>query len=318
MMPAYRRIARRSGVFIILLSLLVAACSTPSAEPAASGSAATAASQDSPQEMEVPTRGDMLPRTSPNAAVSQTVGVSDVRVSYGRPFVRGRTIFGDLVPYGDVWRTGANEATTITFSDAVQIEGAPLAAGTYGLFTIPGEDQWTLIFNNEADQWGAFNYDESQDALRVAVTPAATSRSWEMMTFAVESVTDTAATAALYWADTKVPFDLTFDTPAIIQQRANRAAARAEDWRLPFQYAAYALQNDMMTADALSWVNQSIALDENFSNLAVKAQLLAAEEQYSEAATVGQRAIRVGEDMDETPRGLDQLRERVTTWDEQQ
>lgn len=305
--------SRCFGFLVVTLSLLMAACGSPSAETASSG-----ASQEASAETQAaPDRDDMLPRTSPNAAVSQTVGVSEVRISYGRPSMRGRTIFGDLVSYGEVWRTGANEATTITFSDDVQIEGEALPAGTYGFFTIPGEDQWTVIFNNEPDQWGAFNYDESQDALRVNVTPAATSRPWEMMTFTVENVTDSSATAALSWANTKVPFSMAFDTPSIIRTRANEAAANAQDWQLPFQYAVYALQNDIFVEDALTWIDRSLELEETFNNLAVKAQLLAANEQYDEAATVGQQAIETGEAMDEAPRGLDQLETQVSDWQDQ-
>ena len=305
--------SRCFGFLVVTLSLLVAACGTPSADTPSSNASQTA----SAETQSAPDRSDMLPRTSPNAAVSQTVGVSEVRISYGRPSMRGRTIFGDLVSYDDVWRTGANEATTITFSDDVQIEGQALSAGTYGLFTIPGEDEWTVIFNNEPDQWGAFNYDEGQDALRVDVAPTSTNRPWEMMTFTVENVSDTSATAALYWANTKVPFSMTFDTPSIIRTRANNAAANAQDWQLPFQYAAYALQNEIMTEDALTWIDRSIELEENFNNLAVKAQLLAANEQYGEAASVGQQAIQVGENMDEAPRGLEQLQNQVSDWRDQ-
>ena len=149
-------------------------------------------------------------RPSPNAAVSQTIGTTDVMISYGRPSARDRAIFGDslaaerpLVPYGDVWRTGANEATTITFSDDVTIEGQPLAAGTYALFTIPGDDEWTVIFNEEAAQWGAYEYDMSRDALRVTVD-AGEGEYAEMMTFSFDEVSANTGELVLRWADTAV------------------------------------------------------------------------------------------------------------------
>lgn len=145
-------------------------------------------------------------RVSPNAAVSQTIGTTEVRLTYGRPQVKGRTIFGDLVSYGEVWRTGANEATTISFSSDVTVEGEPLSAGTYSLYTIPGQDSWTIIFNNVANQWGT-NYDESKDALRVEVTPESASQR-EMMTFFFEEVTNTSGTCVLHWADVQVPFEI--------------------------------------------------------------------------------------------------------------
>jgi hypothetical protein len=131
-----------------------------------------------------------------------------VRITYGRPSVNDRVIFADdgLVPYGEVWRTGANEATTISFSSDVMIEGESLSAGTYSLYTIPGADTWTIIFNNTANQWGT-NYDESQDALRVEVSPMS-GDTREMMMFSFVEVTDTKGTCVLHWADTRVPFEI--------------------------------------------------------------------------------------------------------------
>jgi len=151
-------------------------------------------------------RGNDEPRVSPNAAVSQTIGTTEVRITYGRPSVNDREIFGNLVSYDQVWRTGANEATTITVSADVQVEGEPLSAGTYSLFTIPGSDAWTLIFNSEANIWGT-NYDEANDVLRVQVEPESASMQ-EMMSFTFENVTDTSGTCVLHWADVRVPFTI--------------------------------------------------------------------------------------------------------------
>lgn len=151
-------------------------------------------------------RGNEEARVSPNAAVSQTIGTTEVRLTYGRPSVQGRTIFGDLVPYDEVWRTGANEATTFAVSSDVMIEGESLSAGTYSLYTIPGEDQWTIIINNVAEQWGT-NYDQSEDALRVTVSPESAPQR-EMMTFLFEEVTADKATCVLHWNETRVPFEI--------------------------------------------------------------------------------------------------------------
>jgi hypothetical protein len=151
-------------------------------------------------------RGNEEPRTSPNAAVSQTIGTTEVRITYGRPQVNDRTIFGGLVSYGEVWRTGANEATTISFSDDVMVEGESLAAGTYSLYTIPGPESWTLIFNDVANQWGT-QYNQGEDVLRVDVTPES-APFHEMMTFRFGNVTNTSGTAALLWAETRVPFEI--------------------------------------------------------------------------------------------------------------
>lgn len=151
-------------------------------------------------------RGNDEPRTSPNAAVSQTIGTTEVRITYGRPQVNDRSIFGDLVPYDEVWRTGANEATTVSVSSDVTVEGEPLSAGTYSLYTIPGPDSWTILFNNVADQWGT-QYDQSEDALRVDVDSESAPQH-EMMTFVFEEVTNTSGTCVLYWADARVPFEI--------------------------------------------------------------------------------------------------------------
>ena len=143
-------------------------------------------------------------RSSPNALVGQTIGTTDVTVTYGRPHVRGREIFGGLEPYGEVWRTGANEATTITFSNDVSFGGEEVAAGTYALFTIPGEESWTVILNSEANQWGAMNHDASKDVARIEVTPQAATTA-EMMTFYFDNVSDTEGMLVLHWAETRVP-----------------------------------------------------------------------------------------------------------------
>lgn len=156
-------------------------------------------------------RGNDEPRVSPNATVSQTIGTTEVQMTYGRPFVNDRTIFSEdgLVPYGDVWRTGANEATTISFSSDVTVQGEPLSAGTYSLYTIPGTDSWTIIFNENANQWGT-EYDESGDVLRVEATPESGPQV-EMMMFYFENVTETSGTCVLHWNETRVPFEIEVD-----------------------------------------------------------------------------------------------------------
>lgn len=151
-------------------------------------------------------RGNEEPRVSPNATVSQTIGTTIVEIGYSRPQVKSRTIYGELVPYGEVWRTGANEATTFSVSSDVTIEGKSLPAGAYSLYTIPGQDTWTLIFNNVAQQWGT-EYDSSEDAIRVEVTPESAS-SREMLTFLFEDVTNENATCVMHWAGVRVPFQI--------------------------------------------------------------------------------------------------------------
>lgn len=147
-------------------------------------------------------RGDDSDRVSKNGKTTGSVDGVDVVLEYGRPNVREREIWGGLVPYGEVWRTGANEATTISFSDDVTVEGEPLAAGTYALFTIPGEEEWTVIFNDVAEQWGAYDYDAGQDALRVTVQPEAHDHV-ETMDFVIED-----GEVVLRWEKLAVPFSV--------------------------------------------------------------------------------------------------------------
>ncbi|PAU94109.1 hypothetical protein CK503_07805 [Aliifodinibius salipaludis] len=150
-------------------------------------------------------RANDEPRTSPNATVSQTIGTTDITITYGRPAVNDRTIFGDLVPYGEVWRTGANESTALVVSDDVTIEGNELEAGTYSLYTVPGKDKWTIIINSKLS-WGT-QYDKSKDVLRFTVEPQDTDFI-ERLLFYFEDVTNESATVVLRWDTTKVPFTI--------------------------------------------------------------------------------------------------------------
>lgn len=144
-------------------------------------------------------------RISPKAEVMQTVGLTDIRIIYSRPGVKGRTIWGKLVPYNSVWRAGADEATKFIFSNDIVIEGKTLKKGSYSFFAIPGKNEWTLIFNKVADQWGAFEYNESQDALRIKVKPE--KGNWqEWLAYTITKTSNTTAMIRLEWEKLKVPF----------------------------------------------------------------------------------------------------------------
>lgn len=150
-------------------------------------------------------RGNNEPRTSPNAAVSQTIGTTQVSVTYGRPSVNGREVFGELEAFGEVWRTGANESTAITFSNNVMIEGQQVEAGTYSLYTIPREDEWTIIINSKMS-WGT-GYDSASDVIRVDV-PSMDAPPREQFMIFFEEVTNNSAECVLHWDETKVPFTI--------------------------------------------------------------------------------------------------------------
>ena len=153
-------------------------------------------------------RGDDSNQKSKNAEATGMIGESKVRVTYGAPQVRGRTVFGGLEKWGRVWRAGANEATTVTFSQDVMVNGEKLTAGTYSFFLIPQEEgKWTAIFNSVPNQWGAYDYDDSKDVLRVEVEPQ-TADAQEVLLYSVESTGDNTGTLSLHWSTTKVSLEI--------------------------------------------------------------------------------------------------------------
>ena len=174
-----------------------------------------------------------IPRVSPKASLTQMIGLTELEIEYSRPSVRGRQIWGALVPYGEVWRTGANEATRFVVSDDVTINGQKLAKGTYSLHTIPGESEWTLIFNSVADQWGSYSYDAANDVLRVKVAPRRAPHAHESMLFAIPSVSSDSAEVHFAWENVVVPFTVAVDTNA----KVIAAASNALGWRPGYQAA---------------------------------------------------------------------------------
>ena len=252
-----------------------------------------------------------LPRPSPNASVSQTIGVTEVTLHYSRPGVKGRKIWGELVPYGEVWRTGANENTTIRFSTPVKIDGHELPAGLYGLQTIPTADQWTIIFSKDADQWGAFSYKQEDDALRITAKPEP-AEFRERMGFDFEDVTDTTAKIVLRWEKLQVPFTVEVDTPKL-------AVAAVKDSLRPgtfAQAANWCIQNNTCLDDASRWLDASIALDPNFGNQRAKAMLLAKKNDFKGAVTWAEKALAAAKSAAQppAPQQVSDLEKSVTEW----
>jgi tetratricopeptide (TPR) repeat protein len=216
-----------------------------------------------------------LPDASPEAFAGQTVGVTDIKISYHRPAVNKRTVWGDLVPWNEVWRAGANQNTTISFSSDVMVGGQKLAAGTYGLHMIPTEKDWTVIFSNMADAWGSFSYDQKEDAARITVTPQP-AEFQERLGYGFDDPTDTSVQAVMRWEKVKVAFPITVDTPQVALasiRRELRGLARFA-WQGWNQAAAYCLRNNLTTEECLAWSDRSVAMNQNFANLRVKAGLL--------------------------------------------
>lgn len=235
-----------------------------------------------------------MPERSPEARVMQRVGVSDVTIHYHRPAVNNREVWGGLVPYGAVWRAGANDNTTITFEDPVKVEGKDLAAGTYGLHMIPTEDEWTVIFSKNSTSWGSFTYDEAEDALRVTVRPEKAPYA-EQLAYAFEDVGNDGAVVVLHWEELKVPFGIAFDTHAlaVADLRDQLRHLPRFNWQGWANAAGYLVANDIEHEQALEWIERSIQMDENGQNLGLKVQLLQQLERPEEARQTLGRALEV-------------------------
>jgi hypothetical protein len=255
-----------------------------------------------------------LPRVSQHAVVTQTIGLTDVTITYSRPGVKGRTIWGDLVPYDKVWRTGANEATEIAFSRDVTIEGKPLPAGTYSLHTIPGKTSWTVIFNKKAEQWGSYEYDAAQDALRVQVTPTS-GPNVEWMQFSFPDVANDSAKCELAWEKLRVTFSVGADTnnQALADIRKS-LSGEVKEWNVPFGAASFAFANNMNTPEAMGWIDQSIAIKETFWNLRLKSQMLDKAGKRKDAIAVAEKALVVGKDDKDAADDLPKLQKQVADW----
>lgn len=267
-----------------------------------------------------------VPRASQKATVTQTVGTTDIGITYSRPLVKGRLIWGDppagspageatlddgrafpkgtpIVFYGKIWRSGANEATMFTVTDDVLINGQPLAAGKYSFHTIPAKDgEWTIIFNKELD-WGSFTYKASEDALRVKTKAATVTDNMELLTYDFDNVAEKSATVVLAWEKVRVPFtvevkDVVGTTMARL--RTYVSGAKPDEWQRPLNAANYAKANKL-TDDASKWYDQAvkaidmqIATKATFNNTRQKASILRSAGRAQEALAAAGKALEIG------------------------
>lgn len=225
-----------------------------------------------------------LPDASQSASVTQRIGTTDIAIEYHRPGVKGRVIFGGLVPYDQPWRLGANEPTTLEISDPVRIEGVEIPAGKYSFFAIPGRDSWTMVLNK--DPQGAFGYDPAaENQFRFTVRPVAVPKT-EWMRFTIDPVTPESARIALHWDDVAVPMNVSVDVPSIVWSDLDRSVTSALD-----AAAGWALSSEQRLEDGLAWADQSIARRETISNLWTKARLLQKLGRSREAVAVMERSL---------------------------
>lgn len=261
------------------------------------------------------------PLPSPNATIAQTIGVTKVEVVYSRPHVKGptrkeeRVIWGALVPYDKVWRTGANAATKFTVDTDVTVEGQKLAAGSYGLYTIPGKTEWTVIFNKDATGSTA-DYSAEKDALRVKVKPEVADMR-ELFTIEFPQVTSNSAVLALRWEKLSVSVNLAVDTNAQFLSNAKDAVAKAkpDDWRTPLTAARYLSDNKYAPADAAAFLDKSLSVKETFANLSTKAAFLAAEGKKKEAVAAAQKALALKDaEPKPSPESVADLEKKLAEW----
>jgi tetratricopeptide (TPR) repeat protein len=218
-----------------------------------------------------------LPEVSQLAKVTQRVGITDITITYHRPAAGTRAIWGGVVPFGKVWHAGANQNTTISFADNVTVEGKPLPAGTYGLHTIPNENEWTIIFSKNSTSWGSFSYDEKEDALRVAVKPHAADMTNDLE-YVFEDVKPDSALATLRWEKLAVPFRISVDVKGIVLTSIKNQlrSVGGFTWAGYDEAANWCLDNNYELEQALKWEDTSILNEERFENLETKSRIYAA------------------------------------------
>lgn len=250
-----------------------------------------------------------VPAASPSASLYQVVGISEVTVKYARPSVKGRTIFGGLVPHGEVWRTGANTNTTLTISHEATIGGVKVPAGTYGLFTIPGTSEWTVILSKDNANWGSGNYKKENDAARFTVKPEKVSNV-ELLTFNFESVDSDRARLTISWADVKTGFDIVFDSHKNVLDKLKADVS----WSPSFRGADYLMKSGKDLDLAMKYIDISIAIDENYNNLKVKAQLLEKGGKKSDAIATMEKALAKAAGMKNPPFDLDAMKKLLEDW----
>lgn len=244
-------------------------------------------------------------QASPHAIIMQEVGMSEITIDYNRPAVKGREVWGKLVPYGmtnlgfgtakeSPWRAGANENTTIKFTDDVKINGNNLRAGTYGLHMIVTEEDWTIVFSNTSTAWGSFFYDPKDDALRINVKPEKSEFN-EWLVYGFENLTNKSADVFLKWENIKVKFTASFDVDNVVLDRYRKLLVGAQGFNAQNyqQAAAYCIARNINMEEAEKWIDHSISLQQTGSNLLTKAQLLEKKGNKNEAEELTKKAISI-------------------------
>jgi len=234
-----------------------------------------------------------LPQPSPKAQVMQRVGLTDITIDYSSPGVKGREIFGALVPYGKLWRSGANKATSIEFSKDVSINGQEVKAGKYSFFTIPNEEEWTLILNSETELWGTGGYDESKNIVAFNVKPEKLTSAVERLRYLIRDFDNEKALISLEWADIRISFPVQVHT--MEQAYASIKKTLEPSWRAYANAARFAFEQANDMENAMKWINKSLEIKSEWYNNWLKAEMLAETGNYSEALKYAKTAKELGD-----------------------
>jgi tetratricopeptide (TPR) repeat protein len=257
--------------------------------------------------------GVHLPQESQKASISQTIGLTDIEITYHRPAVKGRKIWGELVPYNSStpWRGGANENTTISFSTDVVIQGKPLAAGTYGLHFLPTEKEWTIVFSKNSTSWGSYSYDEKEDALRITVTPQ-TSGMTEYLIYDFVSPEANKVNVHLRWEKLAVAFPVEVNTHEVVLAGIRKELRNTPgfNWKSYNDAASYCIDENFNFDEAMKWANTSVSMQENFNNLETLSQLQKKMGKGEDAEKTMKRAMDIAKPMELNQYGRQLLREK--------
>ncbi|MDR7131881.1 hypothetical protein J2X69_004247 [Algoriphagus sp. 4150] len=239
-----------------------------------------------------------MPQASPSAKIAQKVGLTDITVDYSRPSTKDRKIFGELVPYGQVWRTGANGATTLSFSSDVLIDGKTIPAGQYALYSIPGKSEWTMILSKNIKLWGAIGYDQSDDVLRFKAKPTKLKKKNETFEISFANMTDTGSDLSLEWEKTRVDFRIETEVDPLVMSQIKEYVidSHTKDPSLLYSAASYYYTNSKDINQAYNWINECVEDDPKYWTMHMKAKIEAALGKKNDAVETAEKAMNLADE----------------------
>jgi len=256
-----------------------------------------------------------LPRPSPASSVFEKIGTAKLTVTYSRPAVKGREIWGALVPYGEVWRLGANDATTLEISEPCKVAGHDLPAGTYALFAIPAKDKWTIVVNAEAKQWGAYFRDPKKDLFSFEVTPSQGPHQ-EWLEYRLHPESPRVVRVEMAWEKLRLSFSVEVDVNGIVWKNldAARSAAGPNDYVDFYQSARFSRETGERKAEAMGWLDEAMKRGKSFWMDELKGDLLADDGKYAEAAPYLEKAIEASKKAGAPDAWRDGARKKLAEW----